>query len=137
MPGMGIFDKTMGLLQKVMDLRLQNQQVVSSNIANAETPGYAPARMDFEKSLEQAASGPSLNPVATRPGHITIGSNGVDGVQGKIVRIQDKSGIGDGNGVDVDQEMAVLAENQIMYDAATQMINKKLATLKYVATDGR
>jgi flagellar basal-body rod protein FlgB len=37
----------------------------------------------------------------------------------------------------VDQEMVALAENQILYEAATQMLNKKLGLLKYVAQDGR
>jgi flagellar basal-body rod protein FlgB len=43
----------------------------------------------------------------------------------------------DGNSVDVDQEMAFLAENNIRYNALVQLTQKKLETLKYVISDGR
>jgi flagellar basal-body rod protein FlgB len=42
-----------------------------------------------------------------------------------------------GNSVDVDQEMAFLAENNIRYNALVQLTQKKLETLKYVISDGR
>ena len=42
------------------------------------------------------------------------------------------NGLGDQNGVDLDQEMVAQAENQIFYEAATQMLNKKLGLLKYI-----
>jgi flagellar basal-body rod protein FlgB len=42
----------------------------------------------------------------------------------------------DGNNVDMEKEMATLAENSILYRAAIQLINKKLASMKYAASDG-
>ncbi len=130
----GIFDRTIGLLERVLDLRLQNQQVISSNIANVDTPGYAPARLEFETDLRQALEGRTPGPQATHPGHIPL--SGGPG-EGRVIRTPDRSGIGDGNGVDLDQEMISLAENQILYETATQMISKKLGLLKYIAQDGR
>jgi flagellar basal-body rod protein FlgB len=137
MPSMGIFDRTVGLLQKVLDLRIQNQQVIASNIANADTPGYAPAHLEFERDLEQAVNDSEKRPAVTHSAHFPIGAGGMDAVQAKVMRTPDSLGIGDGNGVSVDQEMVALAENQILYEAATQMLNKKLGLLKYVAQDGR
>ncbi|NJM10156.1 MAG: flagellar basal body rod protein FlgB, partial [Bdellovibrionaceae bacterium] len=42
----------------------------------------------------------------------------------------------DQNSVDLEREMATLQENSILYKAALQLINKKLGSLRYAATDG-
>ncbi len=134
---MEIFDRTTRVLNKVLDLRQENQQVIASNIANADTPGYAPAKMSFEGDLQKALSSPGTSLSHTRPGHFAIGGSTLDAVQGRVLRTPSRSPIGDGNGVQLDQEMVDLAENEILYEAAAQMLNKKLALLKYVAQDGR
>ncbi len=127
----------MNLLQKVLDLRTRNQQVISSNIANAETPGYSASSFEFEAQLKSAISGGELKPVAGRKDHIPISPANLSQVQGDIVVHRDKTGIGDRNSVSVDQEMVKLSENQILYEAAIIMLNKKLAMMKYVSNDGR
>lgn len=138
MPDIKIFDKSMVLLQKVLDLRLQNQQVIASNIANADTPGYSPVRLEFEGELQKAAARPEDGPPAkTHNAHFPINGGNIESVQAKLVRTPDKSGIGDGNSVSVDQEMVSLAENQLLYEAAAQILNKKLGLLKYVSQGGR
>lgn len=137
MPDIKIFDKSMVLLQKVLDLRLQNQQVIASNIANADTPGYSPVRLEFEGELQKAAARPEDGPAKTHNAHFPINGGNIESVQAKLVRTPDKSGIGDGNSVSVDQEMVSLAENQLLYEAAAQILNKKLGLLKYVSQGGR
>ncbi len=137
MPFIQQFDDTMQLLQKVLDLRSRNQQIISSNIANSDTPGYSPASFQFEDQLREALDGGELRPVASRPGHISITPATVTDVQGELHRTRDQTGIGDENGVQVEQEMIKLSENQILYEAAISMLNKKLAILKYTANDGR
>jgi flagellar basal-body rod protein FlgB len=137
MKEIAMFDRTTGLLKKVLDLRVQKQQTIASNIANADTPGYAPARLEFETDLQRALGEPGSPAHAEHPSHIPLGGGGVDQVEGRVLRTPDASGIGDRNGVEVDQEMIALAENQIMYEATTQMLSKKLGLLKYVIQDGR
>jgi flagellar basal-body rod protein FlgB len=136
MSTLGIFDKTGQLLQKVMDLRQQNQDVIASNIANAQTPGYAPARLQFEDALAGAVGRDGQGMATTHPQHLPVGG-GLNQVQGKVMRTPDRSGLGDGNNVNLDQEMIGLAENQILFEAAAQMLNKKMGLLKYAAQDGR
>jgi len=131
------FDPTMRLLGKVLDLRTANQQVIATNIANAETPRYSPARMDFSQELRSAVAGTALSPVSSQPGHIPLQPTSIEAVQGTISRTPDQTGIGDANGVSVDQEMLRLSENQLLYEAAVQMLNKKLNLLKYVVRDGK
>ncbi len=137
MPFIQQFDTTMNLLQKVLDLRSRNQQVISSNIANADTPGYSASTFEFETQLKSAMAGSELKPVSTRANHIQISPTNISQVQGDIVVHPDKTGIGDRNSVSVDQEMVKLSENQILYEAAITMLNKKLSILKYVSNDGR
>jgi flagellar basal-body rod protein FlgB len=43
----------------------------------------------------------------------------------------------DGNTVDLEKEMAALSENAIMYRAALQLINKKMAALKYAISEAK
>jgi len=137
MPHVQLFDKTIGLLQKTLDLRLQNQQVIAANIANADTPGYAPVRLEFEEKLQQAVHNASQRPAVTHAAHFPIGGGSVDSVQATQVRVPDKSNIGDRNGVSVDEEMIALSENQILYETTIQMLNKKFGLLKYVAQESR
>ena len=134
MPIQDLFGSTIGVLEKSLDLRQQRQQVIASNIANAQTPGYVPARLNFEEGLKQAQQPQPGTPALTHPGHMPLkGSGG----SARIERNPDQTGIGDGNGVSLDREMLDLAENQILFEAGTQMVGQKLGLLKYIAGDGR
>ncbi|WP_028585471.1 flagellar basal body rod protein FlgB [Desulfogranum mediterraneum] len=129
-------DTTMQLLQKVLDLRAKNQQVISSNIANAETPGYAAKSLQFEDALKGAMADGNLKPVATHPQHIPLAPSHLSQVEGTLSETVDRTGIGDENSVSVDQEMVKLSENQILYEAAVTMLNKKMSLLKYTINGG-
>ncbi len=134
---LNLFDSTTALLQKSLDLRSSNQRVIAANIANAETPGYAPARFEFEQELRAALSESIPSLTTTHASHLPVHSDTVEKVTGKIVRSPDKTGIGDQNGVSVDEEMIALSENQIMYETAAQLLKKKLSLLKYVVQGGQ
>lgn len=132
------FDSSMQLLGKVLDLRAQNAQVISSNIANAETPGYSPTRFDFEKDLTAAINNNSNMSLSTsHKAHIPLGPSHFNAVNGKIITEEDESGIGDGNGVSVDQEMLALSENELLYETSAQLLKKKLTLLKHVISGGQ
>jgi len=133
MPIPGLFDRTIGLLEKTLDLRMQNQQAISANIANVDTPGYRAVHLEFEEGLKHAlaAADSGIAPEAGAAG------GDFSRVQARVVRVADPSGIGDRNGVNLDEEMIDLAENQMLYEAATQMISKKLGLLRYVIQEGK
>jgi flagellar basal-body rod protein FlgB len=136
MADMGIFDTTTRFLKKALDLRWLNQKVISANIANAETPGYAAVHLDFKKSLERAMDQPELQGEGRdNPAFFPIAGQG--GGEGTLVQTPDRSGIGDRNNVQVDQEMMSLSQNEILYQAATQSLNTKLGLLKYVIQGGQ
>lgn len=132
------FDSQMQLLGKVLNLRSEKAQVISSNIANAETPGFSPAKFEFEHELSAAVkkqSGIKLN--NTSSGHIPLGPASFHQVSGKIVTVEDKTLIGDENGVSVDQEMLALSENELLYETAAQLLKKKISLLKHVISGGQ
>jgi flagellar basal-body rod protein FlgB len=114
MPIEGIFNNTIELLSKGIDLRAKNHNHISANLANAETPNYIPTS------------------VTSHPRHIPLkGQAGsIDTVQGTVVKTP-APGVGrDGNAVEMEQEMSKLASNQIMYNASVQLIAKKFEGLK-------
>lgn len=136
MPGIQQFDTTMNLLQKVLDLRSKNQEVIGSNIANAETPGYSAQSFTFEDQLHSALSDNDMRPVATQPNHIPLTPSALEQVSGTVSVKKDNTGLGDENSVSVDEEMIKLSQNEILYEAAVTMLNKKISMLKYAANGG-
>jgi len=129
----GIFNTTIRLLEKNLDLRAMNQNLISANLANAETPGYIPKRLSFEGELKDALKNRGGDtPPLTDPRHIPLNgrSAGLDRVQGTMIEAPDGSVGDDGNGVELENEMGRLAENQILYNATIQLAVKKFEGLK-------
>jgi len=137
MAGFKITDQTMAVLKKSLDLRAQKQQVIASNIANAETPGYSARKLEFEADLRNAIDTPETTIRPTHPKHFPLGINGIEGVQGKLTKQLDSNPYGDGNSVSLDDEMFDLAENQLLFEAGGQILKKKLTMLKYAVSDGK
>jgi flagellar basal-body rod protein FlgB len=132
------FDSNMQLLSKVLDLRAEKAQVISANIANAETPGYSPSKFSFEEDLAHAIGRPNtLSLTTSNEVHISLGPANFNAVSGKIRTVEDQSGLGDGNGVSVDQEMLALSENELLYETTAQLLKKKLTLLKHVISGGQ
>lgn len=132
------FDENVQLLSKVLDLRAKNAQVITSNIANAETPGFSPSRFDFEEDLSRALDkNKKVTLETSHSAHIPIHPTGFNNVVGKVRMEPDNTGIGDENGVSVNQEMLALSENELLYETSAQLLKKKLALLKYVISGGQ
>ena len=103
--------KIFTLLHKTLDFRTQRQDLLTSNIANKDTPGYKAEDMVFEKSLEKAlhAEEPGLLNT-TDPRHFN-GRNTppLEMVKGQRIHSASPYPDFDGNTVDLDREMAKLA----------------------------
>ncbi len=132
------FDTNMQLMGKVLDLRAQKAEVISANIANAETPGYSAKRFNFEQDLANALGRQGQISLATsNEKHISLGPTNFNSVSGKIITETDHAGIGDGNGVSVDQEMLSLSENELLYETTALLLKKRLTLLKHVISGGQ
>ncbi|MFZ4403366.1 MAG: flagellar basal body rod protein FlgB [Pseudobdellovibrionaceae bacterium] len=133
-----LFDKTTQALATSLNMRQMRHTITSSNIANAETPGYHAKKVDFEDALSSAlqlADNPQL--AATSGDHFVIGMNNNFNLKPQVYENPDGAINNDGNTVDLEKEMSALSENAILYKSALQLINKKMAALKYAASEGR
>jgi len=138
---MKLFDKTIGTLERALDARLLRHNVLAGNLANAETPGFVPREVDFAAAMAQAtAARPATGAVAGAgpAGDIPLALAGSGpGPAGSPVVAAQGTGAGlDGNAVDVDRALTALAENAIQYGATARAAGKKLAILRYAASDG-
>ena len=133
----GIFSNTVDLLGKSIDLRAKSQNLIASNIANAETPNYIPKTLVFESELQGALKSDRAGEHPSSAGGGRHGSmNGLGGkssvnlVSGKVIETPARSIGRDGNGVELENEMGRMAENQIMFNASVQMLSKKFEGLR-------
>lgn len=129
-----LFDKTTDALAASLRMRQMRHNVTSSNIANAETPNYKAKKLDFENALASALEmNGSTGLEATHTDHFT-GAGGLGDINSLKPDIYDNPDAAlnnDGNTVDLEKEMSALSENTILYKAALQLINKKMAAVKY------
>ncbi len=133
---MSLFDKTTDALATSLQMRQVRHNVTSANIANAETPNYHAKKVDFEDALARALDLDGKGALSTsHDGHFAVG--GKPSVEPGIYENPDIAVSNDGNTVDLEKEMSALAENSILYKSALQLINKKMAALKYAISETR
>jgi flagellar basal-body rod protein FlgB len=93
----------------------RRQEVVASNIANADTPGYK--TRDVEMPGDFTAVFAQFTPL-------------VEEAQGLVTR-------NDGNNVSIDRESRLLAENDIRFNLATQLLKGKIKSIRSAIEEGR
>ena len=124
-------DDMLNFHQQALRIRDQRQQVLASNIANADTPHYKARDMDFKATLQGALKGGGTSgatPLATTaPGHLA-GNPGQTAAAGLLYRTPAQGSV-DGNTVDVDAERAAFAENAIQYEFNLTRINQQIKGL--------
>ncbi|HXE96349.1 MAG TPA: flagellar basal body rod protein FlgB [Dongiaceae bacterium] len=133
----GIFSNTVELLGKSIDLRAKNQNLIASNVANAETPGFVPKALDFEQELQGALKSGKPGQRSSSPSHVRHipirgagAGSAIQSVSGKVIETPAKTPGMDGNAVELENEMSRMAENQVMFNASVQMLNKKFEGLR-------
>jgi flagellar basal-body rod protein FlgB len=129
---MDVNDKTLKALTTALNFREMRQELISSNVANANTPGYKAKKLDFESALARALDvDGQMRMNATDGRHHNVGNGGFNNLEPEIY--DDPNGVvsENGNTVDVEAEMARMAENKLMFDALVQLINKKMGIMKY------
>ena len=124
-----LFGDTYTLIEKTMDLRSQRHIVISSNIANAETPNYKSGKVDFEDELRRAVPQKNeMNLKTSNAGHISLTADIEDIKSQVVLETTDKMGA-DKNTVDLDKEFVSLSKNKLMYDVSAEIISMKFKGL--------
>lgn len=137
---MRIFDATMSTLERALDVRLSRQTVLAADLANANTPGFVQRDLDFAAAMAAATTPAVPEPVAAaRPGDLPLQATAprLGAPEQFIGDLATTSPGLDGNGVDADRVSAAVAENALQYGAAAKAVSKKLAILRYAASDGQ
>ena len=101
-------------LQTYMDMISMRQKLVSSNIANADTPGYKTQDIDMKASFESMLTG---------------GLAQQADVNGLAVK-------NDGNNVDLDREARLLAENSMRFNMAATLMKSQIAEVREAIKEG-
>lgn len=124
-------DDMLNFHTQALRIRDQRQQVLASNIANADTPNYKARDLDFKAALQGAlqatpAAG-SATLATTAPGHLAA-KPGLAADAGLLYRTPAQGSV-DGNTVDMDAERAAFADNTVHYEFNLTRISQQIKGL--------
>ena len=128
-------DQALQFQQTALQLREARQELIASNIANADTPNYQARDIDFASAMQGALGNQpgSLPLAATAPQHLS-GSSGASVLGAPVQYRSVIQPSADGNTVNMDAERAQFAENTIRYEASLKFVGQQvkdiLATLQ-------
>lgn len=127
-----INDNLFGLHTQALDTWQRRSEVLASNLANADTPGYLARDVDFKKALA-SANGNTLAMTITQPGQIDPQAKSA---QQLAYRAPTQPSM-DGNTVDTQVEQANFAANGVHYQASLSFITAQIHMLRTAITGGQ
>lgn len=109
-------------------LRSQRQQVIASNIANADTPGYVARDFDFAQALKNVSGMQGSGAVqTTNAQHMRLGTT--DARNPNLAYTVQTQPSQDGNSVELDRERANFVDNSVRYESTLRFINGHVKTM--------
>ncbi|MBD8528807.1 MULTISPECIES: flagellar basal body rod protein FlgB [unclassified Massilia] len=138
----GKLDNYLRFNESALSLRAQRQELIASNIANADTPNFKARDIDFASAMQGAlakTNANAANPLAaTNKGHIQPAADGKALPDGTPVLYRGVvQGAVDGNTVDMDVERNQFADNALRYEAGITMINHQIRGLMAAIQNGQ
>ena len=106
-------------MERFLDMTALRQSLISSNIANVDTPGYRTRDIDFEKEMQKAVAAPEASP---RPA--------VREISGLVERP-------DHNNVSIDRESMALAQTQLQFQVGVALLKQEFKRLVTAITEGK
>jgi flagellar basal-body rod protein FlgB len=135
---MTIFDKTMRLLEKTLDLRSARQRIIASNIANEETPRYRASDLNFTEALASATRGrPPVALSATHQAHFGVNGDAIQRVVGRVEEVPAADLPLDANTVNLELEMAKMSDNAMHYNTTATIMAMRLRGILSAIREGR
>jgi flagellar basal-body rod protein FlgB len=123
---MKIFDRSFDAVEKEMEMRFKRHMLLSSNVANSETPNFKARELDFADQVKKILDGNSSALNMTNPQHMDLARS-----ERERVVIDPTATIGaDGNSVDIDISMGKISANGRAYDSAASILSNKFRMLK-------
>jgi flagellar basal-body rod protein FlgB len=116
-------DKGFVNLEKLMDATTFRHRVLSSNIANSDTPNYRAKDVDFSSYFDDER----LSMAATKSMHY---KDGVPVTLSGLAAEENSLLWGDSNNVEIDVEVGKMTENALKFQAAVKLMSKKILMYK-------
>lgn len=113
-----------------LDASALRVKAIANNIANVNTPGYQRIEVSFESELRKALDPNVLKGAKTDSQHMDIGRPDIGSIKPEAYRPNDPTLPGQVNNVDIDMEMAKLAENQILFQAGVKFLSERSQVLR-------
>jgi len=127
---------SMDVIQKAMDGSTLRHSAISNNIANVNTPGYKKMEVSFQDALVEALQ-PGMDLKRSNAKHLSLRMPLHDSGIVQAMSNTQTTLRNDGNNVDVDIELATLAENNLYFNSLAQMLSSQLAQLRLSISEGR
>ncbi|MDJ0750716.1 MAG: flagellar basal body rod protein FlgB [Woeseiaceae bacterium] len=124
---------SLGQHEQALKVRALRNRVLTSNIANADTPNYKARDIDFRDALNSARQ-QTVSLKRTSELHQQAWGTTKDGAA-MMYRIPTQSTL-DGNTVEMDVEQAAFAENALQYRASLAFLDGRIRSLKYAIKGG-
>ncbi len=112
------------LLFNQLSFRSDRQQVISSNIANINTPNYKTKDLVFESELKKVEQDRDLKMFTTNSMHLTNFDDIPKINQAKFIQVKGLEEQNDGNNVNLDTQMSEMSKNKVIFDALQSSIKK-------------
>ena len=128
-------DQTFEAVQAYMSRLSQRQQIVASNLANIDTPGYKTKDISFYATMQDLLSDDFGGLKVSRPEH--VGEWTPLPKEAQIFEVQGLPSRSDNNNVDLDKEMLKLSQTSFGYSLMAQIVRDKLHVIASSINEGR
>lgn len=125
--------KSFGLHEQALKIRANRNQVLSSNIANADTPNYKARDLSFADALKSADTG---NIRLNKTSELHKEALGTTSTGAELMYRVPMQPTLDGNTVETDIEQAAFAENALQYRASLAFLDGQIRSLKFAIKGG-
>lgn len=125
------------LMGKLLDAKWMRNEVLSNNIANADTPGFKRADVSFEELLKQRLEQQDILPLATTNEKHISNITSFNDIQPTVFVQSDTTMRNDRNNVDIDKEMVELTENTLSYNIIADQLQRAFQSLSTAINEGR
>jgi flagellar basal-body rod protein FlgB len=122
-------DKEFNILHRLISAASDRQKIISSNIANVDTPGYKAKDLKFGNILSK-----KIKLATTDPKH--VGGKESSKMDSKMLVESDPSW-GDRNNVELSVEVAKMTQNALLHETAVKILNSKITMYKLAIKGGR
>jgi flagellar basal-body rod protein FlgB len=115
-------------LSRFLDVDVGRLKLITANLANIDTPGYKTRDLDFRAELTRAGAEAASNEMYSYASYVPYAP-----VARKVRGLIERP---DGNNVSVEREGLLMAETQMKYNLAVQLLKDEFHTISQAINSG-